>query len=113
MKIKTNDTVVVLSGKDRGVKGKVLNVDRENEMVTVEGVAEVFRHVKRSQKNIQGGRLSKSMGIPAGKVMVICPKCQKATRVGAGVDDKTGKKTRLCKKCGAVIPEPTRATKKK
>ena len=102
MKIKKNDTVKVLSGKDRGHQGKVVGVDREKELVTVEGAAEVYRHVKRSQKNMQGGRLSKSMPIPAGKVMLICPKCQKATRVGAAVDDK-GKKVRVCKKCGAVI----------
>lgn len=102
MKIKKNDTVEVLSGKDRGHRGKVMSVDREKMTVTVEGAAEVFRHVKRSQKNMQGGRLSKSMPLPAAKVMVICPKCQKPTRIGSGVDE-AGKKTRICKKCKAVI----------
>lgn len=102
MKIKKNDTVKVISGKDGGHTGKVLAVNRQDAMVTVEGTNEVYRHVKRSQKNVQGGRLSKSMPIPAGKVMLICPKCQKATRVGYAVDE-AGKKVRICKKCKAVI----------
>ena len=102
MRIKKNDTVKVLSGKDAGHQGKVISVDREKLQVTVEGASEVYRHVKRSQKNMQGGRLSKSMPLPAGKVMLVCPKCQKTTRIGVGVDDK-GKKTRVCKKCGEVI----------
>ena len=102
MKIKKNDTVKVLSGRDRGAKGKVLSVDREKNAVTVEGVNEVFRHVKRSQRNMQGGRLSKSMPVPVAKVMLICPTCQKATRVKIGVNTY-GKKTRVCKKCGVAI----------
>lgn len=102
MKIKKNDTVKVLSGRDAGVKGKVLSVDREKNTVTVEGANEVFRHVKRSQRNMQGGRLSKCMPLPAGKVMLICPTCQKPTRVKMGVN-AYGKKTRVCKKCGVAI----------
>lgn len=102
MKIKKNDTVKVLSGRDRGEKGKVLSVDRENNTVTVEGVNEVFRHVKRSQRNMQGGRLSKSMPLPVAKVMLICPTCQKPTRVEMGLN-AYGKKTRVCKKCGVAI----------
>lgn len=102
MRIKKDDTVLVLSGKDRGVQGKVIAVDRENQKVSVDGVAEVFRHVKRSQKNVQGGRLSKNMPIPVGKVMLVCPICHKPTRVGARLDEN-GKKVRYCKKCGAAI----------
>ena len=102
MKIKKDDTVKVLSGRDRGERGKVLSVDRENNTVTVEGVNEVFRHVKRSQRNMQGGRLSKSMPLPVAKVMLICPICQKPTRVKIGVN-AFGKNTRVCKKCGVAI----------
>jgi large subunit ribosomal protein L24 len=102
MKIKKDDTVKVLSGRDRGEKGKVLSVDREKNTVTVEGVNEVFRHVKRSQRNMQGGRLSKSMPLPVAKVMLICPFCQKPTRVKIGVN-AFGKKTRVCKQCGVAI----------
>lgn len=107
MRIKVNDLVVVRMGKDRGTRGKILNVDREKSVVTVEGVNEVFRHVRRSQKNVQGGRLSKLMPIPMGNVMVICPKCHKPTRVGASIDEQ-GNKHRVCKKCHAVIENPKR-----
>ncbi|MCF0235056.1 MAG: 50S ribosomal protein L24, partial [Thermoguttaceae bacterium] len=100
MRIKKNDTVVVLSGKESGKKGKVLAIDHEDGKVTVEGVNEVKRHVRRSQRNMQGGRLSKLMPVPVGKVMFVCPKCEKATRVGYKFDE-TGKKSRFCKKCGA------------
>ncbi|MBR4835141.1 MAG: 50S ribosomal protein L24 [Thermoguttaceae bacterium] len=102
MRIKTNDTVVVLSGKDRDKQGKVLSVNREEGKVTVEGVNEVKRHVRRSQKNMQGGRLSKLMPVPVGKVMLVCPKCNKPTRVGYKFDE-AGKKFRACKKCGAAV----------
>ena len=97
MRIKTNDEVVVLSGKDRGKKGKVTAVDLEASKVTVEGVNEVKRHV-------QGGRLSKMMPVPVAKVMLVCPACSKPTRVGYKFDEE-GKKNRVCKKCGAVLPE--------
>jgi len=102
MKIKKDDTVVVLSGKYAGQKGRVLKVNKEKELVTVEGVNEVLRHVRRSQRNMQGGRLSKLMPVPAGKVMFVCQKCQKPTRVGIKFDEK-GNKVRFCKKCQAVI----------
>ena len=110
MRIKTNDKVVVLSNKEKdkngGVRkeGRVLSVDVEAGKVTVEGVNEVKRHVRRSQRNMQGGRLSKLMPIPVGKVMLICPTCGKPTRVGYKFDEN-GKKYRFCKKCGAAITE--------
>ena len=104
MRIKTNDEVVVLSGKDRGKKGKVTAVDLEASKVTVEGVNEVKRHVRRSQRNMQGGRLSKMMPVPVAKVMLVCPTCSKPTRVGYKFDEAE-KKNRVCKKCGAVLPE--------
>ncbi len=112
MRIKTNDTVVVLSGKNRGQQGKVLSVNREEGKVTVEGVNEVKRHVRRSQKNMQGGRLSKLMPVPVGKVMFVCPKCNKPTRVGYKFDE-AGNKFRSCKKCGALIVEEKPATSKR
>ena len=64
MRIKNSDKVVVLSGKDKGKVGKVMAVDLQAGKVTVEGVNEVKRHVRRSQRNMQGGRLSKNMPIP-------------------------------------------------
>lgn len=102
MLIKKNDMVIVRSGKYRGQKGKVLTVNNAESLVTVDGVSEVYRHVRRSQKNMQGGRLSKLMPIQMSNVMIICQKCQKPTRVGTKFD-ASGKKVRFCKKCQSII----------
>ena len=82
MKIHNGDLVQVISGKDKGVQGKVLSVDHKKDMLIVEGVNKVYKHVKPSQKNPQGGRLHKESSIRACKVMVVCPKTNKPTRVG-------------------------------
>ncbi|MDO5579920.1 MAG: 50S ribosomal protein L24 [Planctomycetia bacterium] len=102
MRIKKNDKVLVKSGKSRGVKSEVISVNREENLVTVKGVNEVQRHVKRSQKNMQGGRISKLMPISASNVAVICPKCQQPSKIGYSINEN-GKKVRVCKKCKAVI----------
>ncbi len=104
MKIKKNDTVQVINGKDKGVTGKVISVDHAKRQVTVEGVNVVFRHVKPSQKNPQGGRLEVSMPIPSSKVMAICPKTNKPTRIGYRILDN-GTKERFAKKSGASMGE--------
>ena len=104
MKIKKNDSVEVISGKDKGVRGKVISVDHAKDQVTVEGVNIVFRHVKPSQKNPKGGRLEVSMPVPAGKVMAVCPKTNKPTRVGYRTLDN-GTKERFAKKSGASMGE--------
>ena len=82
MKIHKDDTVVVLSGKDKTVSGKVLSVDHQKGMLVVEGVNMAHKHVKPSQRNPQGGRLHKETPIRACKVMVLCPKTNKPTRIG-------------------------------
>lgn len=84
MKIKTGDMVKVISGKDRaaGVTGKVLAVNHDTNKIIVEGVNKVFKHVRRSQKNPQGGRLEKEMPIPVANVMVLCPKTNQPSRIG-------------------------------
>jgi len=115
MRIKVDDTVVVLSGKDSGKKGRVTSVDLEENKVDVDGVNVVNRHVRRSQRNMQGGRLSKTMPVPAGKVMLVCPVCGKPTRVGYRFVEVTvkkdetesvvTKKERFCKKCSAALPD--------
>ena len=100
MHIRVNDTVEVIRGDDKGTRGKVLRVDREAGRIVVEGVNRVFKHVRRSQKNPQGGRLSKEAAIALSNVLVVCPACNRATRTGARhLDD--GSKERFCKKCGA------------
>jgi large subunit ribosomal protein L24 len=82
MHIRLNDTVEVIAGDDRGQRGKVLAVDLDAGKVVVEGVNRVYKHVRRSQRNPQGGRLSKEMPIPVSNVMMICPQSNKPTRVG-------------------------------
>ena len=115
MHIKTNDTVEVLAGDDKGARGKVLKVDRAAGKVTVEGINRVYKHVRRSQRNPQGGRLSMEMPIQISNVLLVCQACGKATRTGMRYADDGGKQ-RFCKKCGAangqIAPPKTRYAKK-
>lgn len=108
MKIKKDDTVQVISGKDKSVTGKVISVDHHKNQVTVEGVNVVFRHVKPSQRNPQGGRLEVAMPVPASKVMAMCPKTNKPTRVGYRMLDD-GSKERYAKTSGASMGIISRA----
>ena len=71
MKIKVDDTVKVISGADKGTTGKVISVDHQSGKIVVEGVNKVYKHVRRSQKNPQGGRLHKEMPIYASNVVVV------------------------------------------
>jgi large subunit ribosomal protein L24 len=107
MWIRTNDTVVIIRGEDRGTRGKVLRRIRDKsgngaDRVVVEGVNRVYRHVRRSQRNPQGGRLSVEMPIPQSNVALLCQACSKPTRVGARFL-QDGAKERYCKKCGASV----------
>ena len=99
MNIKTNDTVVVLSGKDKGKKGKIISADPKAAKVIVEGVNVAKRHQKARTQTEESGIIKKETPIYVSKVQLVCPKCGKGTRVGHSVVD--GKKVRVCKKCGA------------
>ena len=102
MHIKTNDTVVVLSGRDKGKEGKVMSVDPAGGKVIVQGVNVAKRHQKPRKQGEPGGIITKETPIYASKIMRICPKCDKPTR-SAYKFDEAGKKFRVCKKCGAKI----------
>ncbi|HJN08350.1 MAG: 50S ribosomal protein L24 [Pirellulaceae bacterium] len=102
MNVKVNDMVVVIAGDDRGQRGKVLTVDHEKRKVLVEGVNRVYKHVRRSQKNPQGGRLSKEMPVNVSNVMLICPQTNEPTRVGVRYLDD-GSKERYSKKSGVSM----------
>ena len=105
MLIRSGDTVEVRTGNAKGTRAKVLQVLPERNgrrRLVVEGVNRVYRHIRRSQKNPQGGRLSKEMPIDASNVLVVCTACGKPTRLGARVDADGGK-TRVCRKCGADL----------
>jgi len=101
MWIKVDDTVEVLAGDDAGTRGRVLRINREKNKVVVEHVNRVYKHVRRSQKNPQGGRLSMEMPVDCSNVALVCESCGAATRVGARFLDD-GAKERFCKKCGAA-----------
>lgn len=102
MLIKVGDTVQVVTGEDRGEQGKVLRVDHEARKVVVEGINRVFKHVRRSQRNPQGGRLEKEMAIDASNVMIVDPKSGQPTRIGVRYLDD-GSKERYAKKSGATL----------
>ncbi len=102
MHIRVDDTVEVLTGDDRKTRAKVINVDRAAGKLTVEGVNRVYKHVRRSERNPQGGRLSMEMPIQLSNVLLVCESCSTATRTGARYLDD-GSKERFCKKCGAGI----------
>ena len=111
MKIHNGDTVTVISGKDKSVTGKVISVDHKNQMLVVEGVNLAYKHVKPSQKNPQGGRLHKETPIRACKVMMVCPKTNKPTRIGYRYLDD-GTKERFARVSGASlgVTSPSKAS---
>jgi len=101
MNIKKGDTVVVLSGKDKGKKGKVQGTIPKKLKVVVEGINMVTCHTKPRRQGEEGGIVRKEAPLYASKVQVVCPKCSKATRVAHKIEGD--KKVRVCKHCGAEL----------
>ncbi len=101
LNLKKGDTVVVLSGKDKGKQGKIIQALPKKAQVVVEDVNKVKRHTKPSLKAPQGGIIQKEMPLNVCKVQLICPACNKPTRVAHKLVD--GKNLRACKHCGEVI----------
>ena len=97
--VKKGDTVVVLSGKDKGKKGKVLEVSPKERKVIVENVNMVTKHVKPRKMGDQGGIVKAEGAMYACKVMLVCPKCGKPTRIAHKILND-GTKQRLCKNTG-------------
>ena len=107
MQIRKDDIVEVITGDDKGTRdkrtrGKVLRVDRVAGKIVVEGVNRVKKHVRKSQKNPQGGILSKEAAISISNVMLVCQACNRAARTGTRLLADGGKE-RFCKECGAGI----------
>ena len=98
MHIKKGDTVVVLSGDDKGAQGEVIAVSREEGKVIVKGVNVIHKHVKPRRQGESGGIVDAEGAIYASKVALYCPTCKKGVRVHTEVVD--GKKVRVCAKCG-------------
>lgn len=107
MHIKKEDIVEVITGDDAGggknrTTGRVLRVLPDKGKVVVEGINRVYRHMKPSRQNAQGGRLSKEMPIDASNVLLFCPTCRRGVRIGKRYLDD-GSKERFCKKCGTGL----------
>ena len=101
MKIKKGDTVRVFAGKDKGREGKVEKVYKRSDKVLIANINVYKRHVKKNDKMPQGGIVDVPRPLDVAKVMFVCPKCKKATRVGFKVEKD--KKFRVCKKCESKI----------
>ena len=101
MNIKTGDTVIVLSGDDKGVKGKVIAVSPKEGKVLVEKVNIIHKHVKARKQGDESGIIDAEGAIYASKVALYCSKCDKGVRVKHQLND--GKKIRVCAKCGKEI----------
>ena len=104
MQIRSKDTVVVITGKDKGTTGKVLTAFPKTNKIIVEGVAIATKHQKPRQAGVPGGIIKKEAAIDASNVMLVCPKCKKGVRVGHKILDN-GTKVRVCVKCGTAIDE--------
>ena len=101
MHIKTGDTVVVLSGDDKGVKGEVIAVSPKEDKVIVKAVNVIHKHVKPRRQGEAGGIVDAEGAIYASKVALFCPKCNQGVRVKTVLED--GKKVRTCAKCGKKL----------
>lgn len=110
--VKKNEIVEVISGAHKGAQGKVLHVDRDRDLVLVEGVNVVFRHVRPNRKNPQGGRVEKEAAIHISNVLPVDTKTQKGSRVHFELTkDKAGRVTKKERRAtsGTVIGEVTRS----
>jgi len=101
--IRKNDNVLVLSGKDRGKRGRVLRVVPADNRLVVEGVNFIKRHTRPNpQRNIKGGIVEREAPIHASNVQMVCPECGDPTRLGRrSLED--GRKVRICRKCQGVV----------
>ena len=105
LSIKKGDNVQVISGKDRGVTGKVILTIPKAQRILVEGVNRIKKHTRitTNQRGAQsGGIITQEAAVHVSNVMVVCPACDKPTRVGHRQDD-TGKNVRICRRCGADL----------
>ena len=110
MNLKKGDEVIMLAGKDRGKRGKIIRTVPEEGKVVVDGVNVVTRHQKprsansRAMVKSQLGEMQMPLGVSVGKVMLVCPKCSKETRM-ARVAGQEGKMMRSCRKCGELVDD--------
>lgn len=102
LNIKKNDTVMVMTGKEKGKKGRVLSVMPAKDMLIIEKVNIIKKHMKPTKKYTQGGIIEKEAPVQRSKVMLVCPRCDKPARLG-NIILEGDKKARVCKKCKETI----------
>jgi large subunit ribosomal protein L24 len=102
IKLKKNDNVMVLAGKEKGKNGKIMSIDSEKNRVYIEKVNMIKRHMKPRSAQEPGGILDKEASINISNVGLYCNKCKKAVRFSVSIGEK-GKKVRICKKCGSEV----------
>jgi len=100
VRIKKGDMVLVLWGKNKGKKGKVISVSTDTGQLVVEGVNIAKKHQKPT-RTFQGGIIEKPLPLPAAKVMLVCPRCSEPTRVGIAMNGE--RRARVCKKCKEIV----------
>jgi large subunit ribosomal protein L24 len=102
--IKKNDSILVISGKEKGKRGRVLSVSPLKNSLLIEKINMIKKHMKPSRKYAQGGIIEKEAPINISNVMLVCPKCNKPTRISS-TSLQCGKKARVCKKCREVMDQ--------
>jgi large subunit ribosomal protein L24 len=102
LSIKKNDSVLVLTGREKGKRGRVLSVYPSKDQILIEKVNMIKKHMKPSRKYTQGGIIEKEAPLHISNVMLVCPKCSKPARIGNSIL-QDGRKVRICKKCKEVI----------
>ena len=101
-KVKLNDKVTIMKGKDKGKTGKVLQILPEMNKVVVEGINVMYKHIRSQKRGEKGQRVQFNGPVAISNLQVVCPKCAKAARLGIKVSENN-QRTRFCKKCNEVI----------
>jgi large subunit ribosomal protein L24 len=104
LSIKKNDTVLVITGKEKGKRGRVITVYPSKSSLLIEKTNIIKKHIKPSRKYTQGGIIEREAPLHISNVMIICPKCNKPTKIG-NMLLQDGRKVRICKKCREVMDE--------
>ena len=102
MRLKKSDTVLIIKGKERGKKGKIIKLFLEDHSAIVENINMVKKHMRRTQSNPKGGIILRESPVRIPNMMLICPRCSKPTRVGYAILSD-GSKKRSCKKCKEIL----------
>ncbi|OGW47010.1 MAG: 50S ribosomal protein L24 [Nitrospirae bacterium RBG_13_41_22] len=104
MSVKKNDTVLVIAGREKGKKGRVLSVYPSKGRLLIEKINMIRKHMKPTRKYAQGGIIEKEAPLHISNIMLICPKCNKPTRI-SNTHLQEGRRVRMCKKCREVMDE--------